>query len=440
MNRVLLTLIIFFATTFFAVAQSKQTVFTQDIDNFWTAFDSTQTTKDSVRQLHFIKTLYVDKGTEGLRAFMQARDYTAELWVKLINQYPEFWKSIRPNTLSIKTKAKEIEASINRFRKLYPGLKDAKMYFTIGGLRSGGTTMGNLVLIGAEIATGNAGSDVSEFPNNWLAGVFKEQSPENIIPLNIHEYVHTQQKGERTNLLGNAIVEGSCDFITELVIEKPMQTNYIHYGLAHEQELKEMFKKEMFTSAYSKWLYNGSNAETVADLGYFMGYRICQSYYENAADKTKAVKEIIELNYADTTAVEAFLKKSEYYTETINKTELLKSFREKQPILLRMEPFDNGDTQVDASAIEMSFVFSRPMKTNAYSINLTGKGKEYFPIRSVVGFSADFTSFKVKVELKPDHVYEFILSNRAFVSADGYPLLKDYTIRFKTKPDTGRGE
>jgi SMC interacting uncharacterized protein involved in chromosome segregation len=114
----------------------QQKVFTSDIDNFWRAFDSIQTTKDSLKQHHFIQALYIDKGTEGLKAFMKARDYTAELWVELINKYPKFWRSIRPNTLTVKSKAKEIEQSIKKLKMLYPDLKEAKIYFTIGGLRS----------------------------------------------------------------------------------------------------------------------------------------------------------------------------------------------------------------------------------------------------------------------------------------------------------------
>ncbi|HMH34692.1 MAG TPA: hypothetical protein VK543_16765 [Puia sp.] len=42
---------------------TEQKVFTQDIDNFWIAFDSIQTTNDSTKQIHFIQSLYIDKGT-----------------------------------------------------------------------------------------------------------------------------------------------------------------------------------------------------------------------------------------------------------------------------------------------------------------------------------------------------------------------------------------
>ena len=416
----------------FSQSLTQPKVFTQDIDNFWIAYDSIKSTSDSLKQIHFIQTLYVDKGTPGLKAFMEARDYSPELFVQLINKYPRFWTSIRPNTLTVKYKAKEIEESIKKLKALYPELKDARMYFTIGALRSGGTTKDSMVLVGAEIATGNASTDVSEFPDKWLAGAFKEQQPENIISLNIHEYIHTQQNGEATNLLGQAITEGSCDFITELVMGKPLQRNYITYGKEHEAKLKEEFKEDMFSPGFSRWLYNGRDAKTVGDLGYFMGYEICKRYYANSADKKEAIKQIIDLNYSDTNAVETFFKKSGYYTEPINKEQLLQSFQEKQPSLIKLEPFENGDTTVDASLKEMTFVFSQSMG-KGYSISFSDRGEKFSPIAGVVGFSNDRKGFTIKIDLKPNYEYEFIVTNRSFQSEDGYPLLKNYFIKFKTK-------
>jgi hypothetical protein len=299
--------------SFTAIAQnfSDQKIFISDIDNFWIAYDSVRATTDSAKQVHFIQTLYVDKGTPGLKAFMKTRNYTPQLWVKLINRYPDFWQSVRPNTFTVKPMAEEIEKSIQQLKALYPHLKDAKMYFTIGGLNSGGTTMADMVLIGTEIVTANAETIA---PNAWLADVFKEQKAGHIIPFNIHEYVHTQQEmATPANLLGAALREGACDYIAELVLGKPWGTNYLQYGRAHEATLKKEFKAAMYGTDFSDWLYNGNNAKTVADLGYFMGYAICKSYYEHAADKTRAIKEIIELRYSDAGAVDKFLKASRYY-------------------------------------------------------------------------------------------------------------------------------
>jgi len=417
---------------FFSSASGQKNVFTSDVDHFWMAYDSCLTTNDSLQQLKFIQTLYVDKGSEGLKACMEARDYSTELWVNLIRKYPRFWKSIRPNTFTVKSYANEIEQSIQRLKNLYPRLKKAKMYFTIGGLRSGGTTMNNKVLIGTEIASADATTDVSEFPDKWLENVFKSQHTGNIVPLNIHEYVHTQQRGEPKTLLGQSIKEGSCDFITELVIGKPLQNNYLVYGREHEAELKEAFKLEMFSSSFTNWLYNGSNAKTVADLGYFMGYGICKSYYTNSPDKKKAVKEIIELNYSDTTAVETFLAKSKFYIEPIHKQELVQNFKSKLPYVVRLQPFSNGDVTVDTSIKELTIVFSAPMNKNKYSISYGPKGKDYFPIVGVTGYSEDGTAFIVKMDMKPNHEYEFLITDKSFVSAEGYPLIP-YEVKFKTR-------
>ena len=46
--------------------------------------------------------------------------------------------------------------------------------------------------------------------------------------------------------------------------------------------------------------------------GTILGYEICKSYYKQAADKTRAIKEIIELNYDNNQAVEDFLATSNF--------------------------------------------------------------------------------------------------------------------------------
>jgi len=156
-----------------AFSQEPAKIFTSDIDNFWVAYDSIQKTDDFSKKLNFINKLYIEKGSEGLKAFMELRDYNDSLYVKLIDGYPKFWNSVRPNTFSIKNKSNEFNKAFKNFKRLYPQLKNAEMYFIIGGLRSGGTTFGNMILIGAEIATANPTTDVSEFRNDWLKNVFQ---------------------------------------------------------------------------------------------------------------------------------------------------------------------------------------------------------------------------------------------------------------------------
>jgi len=426
--------IIFLLVFTSAFSQNSNNIFTSDIDNFWISFDSIKKTNDYSEKLNFINKLYINRGTRGLKAFMQERDYNDTLFVNLIVEYPRFWESIRPNTLTIKNKIAELNKAVENLKKLYPELKDAEMYFTIGGLHSGGTVKDNMVLVGAEIATGNSNVDMSEFKNDWLKNVFAKQTLDNIVYLNIHEYIHTQQNGNRTNVLSQSIAEGSCDFIAELALGKPIQTQYLSYGRANKNEIKELFKKEMFSSNYSNWLYNGGQKGESADLGYYVGYEICKSYYENAKNKSQAIKDIIELNYDDDKAIEDFLRKSKFFKEKINKNRIVKEYRKNQPYITKIEPFENGATNVNSDTKELRITFSKEMENQSFSINFSKGGREYFPITKVKGFENNDKTMVLLIDLKSNKEYEFIITNSSFKSKDGYPLISDeYPVKFKTK-------
>lgn len=298
-------------------AQQRGSIYTSDIDHFWLAFDSVQTTTIKSRQVEIMQSAYIDKGTAGLKEFMQLRSFDAEKLVEVINKYPLFWRSIRNNTLTIPPRIPAIETYLKKFKKIYPEMRPAKVYFTISAVRAAGVTQDSVILIASEIAMGDQHTVVSEFPDKRLANFFKPKAIVDIIPIVIHEYVHVQQKTEGKTLLGQCIYEGACDFITELVLNKQLNQSYLIYGRKNEQQLKEEFKKEMYGEDFSNWLYNGTTTKTMGDLGYFMGYTICKSYYQHAKDKQAAIKEIIGLNYADADAVKKFLMESGYYNNSL---------------------------------------------------------------------------------------------------------------------------
>ena len=434
MIKILSGIVLVFFWSSNSFSQTSNVIFTSDIDNFWIAYDSIKTTDNADKKLAFIRNLYIEKGTKGLKAFMRARQYNDTLWVKLIDKYPKFWNSIRSNTLEVKEKTAEIQKAVNRFKTIYPQLKEAEMYFTIGGLRSGGTVTGNMVLVGCEIATGTAETDVSEFNDDWLKNVFSKQSLDNIVSLNIHEYVHTQQTGDRNRVLSQSIKEGACDFITELVLESPMKTQYIIYGKEHFEQVKEQFRKEMFLNDFSNWLYNGGQKGESADLGYFIGYEICKSYYNQSTDKNQAIREIIELNYDNDKEVEQFLEKSKFYSFPINKKQIIKEYKEKLPRIVKIEPFKNGSKKVNANLKELKVVFSKEMEEKALSISFSEKGKDFFPLSGVKGFENNSKTLVLNVELKPNKEYEFVITDKNFKSKEGYKLSSEkYIVKFKTK-------
>jgi Predicted Zn-dependent protease (DUF2268) len=296
-------------------AQNTTKIFTSDIDNFWIAYDSVQTTKDTTRQVQFIQALYLDKATDGLKDFMVSRELSAKRYLKNIERRPKFWVSVRPYTLKIQSYTPDVDKIMLRFKELYPDFKQPGVYFTIGCLSSGGTTTTDKILIGTEIAASDSTVDASEL-GSWLQGVFKTNK--NVVYLVSHEVVHTQQKNsdseneENFNLLSYCLHEGAADFVSELLLRQPVVSPYMTYGKANEKKVWQDFEKEMNGREIKNWLYNASDAPGGnADLGYFIGYVICKSFYEKAKDKNQALKDIIEMDFKKESVLK-FLEKSKY--------------------------------------------------------------------------------------------------------------------------------
>jgi uncharacterized protein YjaZ len=131
-----------------------------------------------------------------------------------------------------------------------------------------------------------------------------------------HEHVHILQGRAggifgrpNKNLLELSLIEGSADFIGELVSGGNINARIRGYALPREAQLWSEFRADMRGTDVSRWLYNqgASTGDRPGDLGYFVGYRIAESYYNRTADKRAAVRAIIEISDA-----EQFLTQSGY--------------------------------------------------------------------------------------------------------------------------------
>lgn len=72
------------------------------------------------------------------------------------------------------------------------------------------------------------------------------------------------------------------------------------YGERNQKELWKEFSADIKAKKgfeETDWFYN-YNSDRPADLGYYLGYKIAESYYQNASDKKQAIKEIIEMENA----------------------------------------------------------------------------------------------------------------------------------------------
>ncbi len=433
-NLVLPILIVLFLTSCQYEVLNNNRIVTSDIDNFWKAYDKIVSTTDSAQQYKFLDEMYFDLGTPGLEAIRWARRYTPEDYIQAINRYPSYWESIREKTLKSKELASQIEEGVGQLRKIYPDLKPGKVYFEIGVFRTPGTTLDSLVLIGAEMALGDDQVDTSELPEslNYVRNYLQGNPVKDIVFLNVHEFIHTQQKDHEYILIYRSIYEGIAEWVAEKATGATSQSAAISYGKANDSKVRQKFEKEMYGGGASinNWLYNGTNNEFgTRDLGYYIGYAVCEAYFEKAEDKDQAIIDLIDLDYSDELSFNAFIDESAYFSKPLNT--LKKEFESNIPKVLGISQFENGSQQVSAETKLITVEFSTEMNVNARGFDYGPLGEEHgLYVQKFLGFSEDKKSVSFEVDLKPDKHYQLVLSDD-FVNINGGGI-KPYLIDIKT--------
>lgn len=277
----------------------KAPIVTTDIENFWTAFDAAKPGFDA----GVFQAMYIDKGSPGLRGFMNGRIKNAANLSKVVAGHAAYYASARLSTGRIREMEGQIRASFVRMKELYPAADFPPVYFVIGALNSGGTETREGLIIGAEMYGRTADTPLEEL-NDWLRTVIQ---PVNGIPhIVAHELVHHYQKYDGGSLLAASIKEGGADYIAELISGKHINQHVHDFANPREKELWLEFKERMLREDYTGWLYSSSEGRP-NDLGYWMGYKITQSFFENSPDKAKAMEEYFHIR-----DFEKFLAKSRY--------------------------------------------------------------------------------------------------------------------------------
>ena len=425
--------LLFIYILFFNVAFAQQHIITTDIKNFWQAYDQIKLATDSAKKIDLINQLYIQKATPGLKALMQVRNYHAQGFVYAINNYPLFWASVRNNTLNADNYAKEIEKAIVLLRKLYPALKPASIYFSIGALRTGGTTLEDKVLIGAEILMTDEQTNTTEIQKDFahLPSFFKTRPIDGLVFTNTHEYVHTQQKSTIGNtLLAQVVIEGVAELLAEKALKVASPNPQIAFGKANDATIKAAFEKEMFSSSMANWLYNSpNNPFKMRDLGYYVGYAICEQFYNLSKDKRAAIKEMIELDYNKEEDLIAFVERSKYFAQSL--AVYKEAFEKSRPQVIGIKEFENNSQNVSVNTKTITLYFSQPMNIHyrGFDYGPTGE-KNVLMVQKVIGFSEDKKSFSYEVKLEPNRHYQSVATER-FRNEAGIPL-KAYLINFKT--------
>jgi hypothetical protein len=275
---------------------------TSDINLFWAAYDKAKPENDLI----VYRDEYLKKGSVGLQEFAKLRIGSSCGLVNAINASPKYYAALRQPSLKIASYENQMRASFRKLKELYPAAVFPDVYFLIGRMSSAGTLNEKGLYIGVDMFGKNGGAPLDEL-GNWHKAVVA--SVERIPFIAAHEAIHYQQNGTQSNtLLARALGEGIADFVGELISGGSINPHLHEYGNQREKELWLAFQKEMSGKDVKNWLYQGDDVkDKPADLGYYMGYKIAESYYKNASDKKQALKDILVIN-----DYEAFLKASRY--------------------------------------------------------------------------------------------------------------------------------
>jgi hypothetical protein len=263
---------------------------TADVDLFWQAYDEWKTAANSApdRLAAILDRDYIKKGSQGVQDFIPQRIINSEALTRTILKDLKYYETVRANTEQMQSFVPEIRQGFERLKQIYPDAIFPPVYFVIGRRNSGGTDSDNGLIIGAEMFA-DTGSRIhlSE-----------------VVSIVIHELIHYQQPaqgGDLTTQSGDLTTkvmnEGAADFIAELITGNQIDEDTKPYGDSHEEELWKKFQEDAKKNDLKPWLYNGADKDRVGppDLGYYMGYKLCQSLYEISPDKAAALKIIIAM-------------------------------------------------------------------------------------------------------------------------------------------------
>jgi hypothetical protein len=230
---------------------------------------------------------YLGNASPGLLAYAQQFDVTGASIASALDSHPTWYGDLDGLADAILARDEELEAGFRRLQELFPGAVFPPVWFVVG----------------------DAGPRGQASPVGALIGALGlADRPEEIAPLVLHELAHFQSGmvqgvevyrriyGPERTLLALALREGTAEFIAHMTTGRHTNPAAERYGLEHEAELWAAFREEMHGGVTGDWMWvRPADTDRPQDLGYWIGYRIVDSYYEQADDKAQAILDIIGL-------------------------------------------------------------------------------------------------------------------------------------------------
>lgn len=261
-----------------------------DLEHFIEAYEELAADKDTLKVL---QTLYFDRGSAGLKEYINRHQLSAELIRDAMRQDPGRYALLPGFLDTIATTEQMYRDLMQDFSKVLPNAMYPPTYLLVGANRGIGQASG----VGQLITVTRAADDLKKLQK-----------------LMVHELAHFQQAmamglqkyaalySTPKNLMGMCLREGGAEFVTSQVLEDITQTRALEFIEKDEVLMKSKFLKDLETDTQNReyWLWAGAGQKEYPKLlGYALGYKINKAYYEQAPDKDAALQDILRMDDAE---------------------------------------------------------------------------------------------------------------------------------------------
>ena len=257
---------------------------------------------------------YLDPGSYGVRVFTPDRIIDAHHLAATIALDPSKYQRAISECLPRLGQAEtDLHAIYLALHGLLPDAPLPQIYIVMGAGNSGGTAGPGAQVLGLEVLCAES-RDAASFERT-LRRFFGHET--------VHTFQHDPKNAHRSPLLAEALNEGSADFIAALVTGQTPEPSRATWAQPREGELWRMFRADMLatspdaakrspsaaSAATHRWVENYGSAPPgwPYEVGYWVGMRVWQSYYDASVDKHAAIRDM--LTWDDP---ELVLKKSRY--------------------------------------------------------------------------------------------------------------------------------
>jgi len=271
---------------------------TEDVSRFYRVYDAAQghpTAEELQRD-------YIDPGSPGLHHLAEIRNVTGVTIAKALAAHPQIFSDARRCMAVLPRVRSRVAAALRTLAGLYPQAEFPSVTIAISRGKPAAVGDSTGVIVGLEALCAV----------NYLNPNIEDRFVHTIA----HEYTHVQQARQSPALYDNpkptvlerSLLEGAADFTAALIAgEVAFHSPYAPSVTAREKEIETQFVTDKDKTDLSQWIDNGTLTDP-GDLGYWVGYRIVKSYYVHAADKRKALRDILEMKDP-----QAFLDNSSWY-------------------------------------------------------------------------------------------------------------------------------